>query len=51
VAFRSAAAIGLRLLYLCCLAGYLPHPLLDACTSYGTHLWLPFSQHVAKPGT
>ena len=31
-------------LYLCCLAGYLPHPLLDACTSYGTHLWLPFSQ-------
>lgn len=32
------------LLYLCCLAGYLPHPLLDACTSYGTHLWLPFSQ-------
>ena len=24
--------------------GYLPHPLLDACTSYGTHLWLPFSQ-------
>jgi hypothetical protein len=33
------------LLYLCGLAGYLPHPLLDACTSYGTHLWLPFSQH------
>ena len=32
-------------LYLCALAGYLPHPLLDACTSYGTHLWLPFSQH------
>jgi inner membrane protein len=31
-------------LYLCALAGYLPHPLLDACTSYGTHLWLPFSQ-------
>jgi len=30
-------------LYLCCLAAYLPHPLLDACTSYGTHLWLPFS--------
>ncbi|MCF8150022.1 MAG: metal-dependent hydrolase [Burkholderiaceae bacterium] len=31
-------------LYVCALAGYLPHPLLDACTSYGTHLWLPFSQ-------
>jgi inner membrane protein len=34
-------------LYLCSVAGYLPHPLLDACTSYGTHLWLPFSQHKA----
>jgi inner membrane protein len=31
-------------LYLCTFAGYLPHPLLDACTSYGTHLWLPFSE-------
>jgi inner membrane protein len=31
-------------LYLCSFAGYLPHPLLDACTSYGTHLWLPFSE-------
>ena len=36
--------IDFRTLYLCSLAGYLPHPLLDACTSYGTHLWLPFSQ-------
>jgi inner membrane protein len=36
--------LGFGLLYLCCFAGYLPHPLLDACTSYGTHLWLPFSQ-------
>lgn len=36
--------IGFGSLYLCSLAGYLPHPLLDACTSYGTHLWLPFSQ-------
>jgi inner membrane protein len=35
--------IDFRTLYLCSLAGYLPHPLLDACTSYGTHLWLPFS--------
>ncbi|MCX7146711.1 MAG: metal-dependent hydrolase [Sulfuritalea sp.] len=32
------------MLYLCSFAGYLPHPLLDACTSYGTHLWLPFSE-------
>ncbi|MDP2136127.1 MAG: metal-dependent hydrolase [Sulfuritalea sp.] len=32
------------LLYLYCLAAYLPQPLLDACTSYGTYLWLPFSQ-------
>jgi inner membrane protein len=36
--------MGFGLLYLCCFAGYLPHPLLDACTSYGTHLWLPFSE-------
>jgi inner membrane protein len=35
---------GFGLIYLYCLVGYLPHPLLDACTSYGTHLWLPFSQ-------
>lgn len=32
------------MLYLCSFAGYLLHPLLDACTSYGTHLWLPFSE-------
>jgi inner membrane protein len=31
-------------LYACGFAAYLAHPLLDACTSYGTHLWLPFSQ-------
>ena len=30
-------------LYLWCLLGYLVHPLLDACTSYGTHLFWPFS--------
>lgn len=35
--------IGFGALYVCSFAGYLPHPLLDACTSYGTHLWLPFS--------
>ncbi len=39
--------LNLGLLYLCCLAGYLPHPLLDSCTSYGTHLWLPFSREPA----
>ena len=36
--------IGFGALYACSFAGYLLHPLLDACTSYGTHLWLPFSQ-------
>lgn len=36
--------MGFARLYLCCFAAYLVHPLLDACTSYGTHLWLPFSQ-------
>ncbi len=30
-------------LYTWCLLGYLVHPLLDACTSYGTHLFWPFS--------
>jgi inner membrane protein len=39
---RRRADFGM--LYLYCLAGYLPQPLLDACTSYGTYLWLPFSQ-------
>ena len=37
--------IGFGALYAFSFAGYLPHPLLDACTSYGTHLWLPFSEH------
>lgn len=36
--------INFTTLYLYCLVGYLPQPLLDACTSYGTYLWLPFSQ-------
>lgn len=30
-------------LYGLCFAGYALAPVLDACTSYGTHLWLPFS--------
>ncbi|MCE9571175.1 MAG: metal-dependent hydrolase, partial [Rhodocyclales bacterium] len=36
--------MGFATLYACGFAAYLAHPLLDACTSYGTHLWLPFSQ-------
>ena len=36
--------IDFKTIYVLSLLGYLPHPLLDACTSYGTHLWLPFSQ-------
>jgi inner membrane protein len=31
-------------IYLYSLAGYGVAGLLDACTSYGTHLWLPFSE-------
>ncbi len=31
--------------YLACLAGYATHGLLDACTSYGTQLFWPFSDH------
>ncbi len=29
--------------YFCCSAGYATHALLDACTTYGTLLWWPFS--------
>ncbi len=36
--------LGFWRLYLCCFVAYLAHPLLDACTSYGTHLWLPVLQ-------
>ena len=35
--------LSFRAMYLTALAGYLAHLLLDSCTSYGTHLWLPFS--------
>ena len=31
--------------YLACLLGYATHGLLDACTSYGTQLFWPFSDH------
>lgn len=37
--------IGFAALYGYSLAGYGLAGLLDACTSYGTHLWLPFSVH------
>ncbi|HNX26394.1 MAG TPA: metal-dependent hydrolase [Phycisphaerae bacterium] len=32
-------------LYLCCLAAVVAHVLLDACTSYGTMLYWPFSTY------
>lgn len=35
--------IGFASTYLWCLLGYATHGLLDACTSYGTRLWWPFS--------
>lgn len=33
-----------RMLWLCCLSGYLSHEFLDAATSYGTQLLWPFSK-------
>lgn len=36
--------LGFWRLYVACFVAYLAHPLLDACTSYGTHLWLPLLQ-------
>ena len=36
-------ALSWRQTYLACLAGYATHGLLDACTSYGTQLFWPFS--------
>ncbi len=39
--FRRHARFGA--LYLWCLLGFASHGLLDACTSYGTHLLWPFS--------
>lgn len=41
--FRSRTLFGL--LYLWCFLGYASHGLLDACTSYGTYLFWPFSDH------
>ena len=36
--------LGFAQVYLYSLSGYGMAGLLDACTSYGTHLWLPFSE-------
>lgn len=42
------ARLGFGALFVCCLLGYGVHGLLDACTSYGTQLFWPFSdQRVA----
>lgn len=41
--FRKKTPFGL--LYLWCFLGYASHGLLDACTSYGTYLFWPFSDH------
>jgi inner membrane protein len=41
--FRRRTPFGL--LYLWCLLGYASHGLLDSCTSYGTYLFWPFSDH------
>ena len=32
-----------REIWMACLLGYATHGFLDACTSYGTHLWWPFA--------
>lgn len=37
------SSLSWRETYLACLAGYATHGLLDACTSYGTQLFWPFS--------
>ena len=37
--------LALRECYLACLLGYATHGALDACTSYGTQLFWPFSSH------
>lgn len=41
--FRSRTPFGM--LYLWCFLGYASHGLLDACTSYGTYLFWPFSDY------
>lgn len=36
--------LSFKLLYLFSFLGYLLHGLIDSCTSYGTHLFLPFTE-------
>ncbi|MCY4095570.1 MAG: metal-dependent hydrolase [Gammaproteobacteria bacterium] len=38
-------SIDFRYVYLACLLGYATHGLLDACTSYGTQLFWPFTDY------
>lgn len=40
----ARAYLAFRRAYLFCLLGYVSHCLLDACTSYGTLLWWPFTE-------
>ena len=41
--FKNRASF--KLVYLSCFLGYATHGLLDACTSYGTYLYWPFSNY------
>lgn len=43
--FRSMRQLPFRLAFLYATAGAFTHGLLDACTSYGTQLYWPFSTH------
>ena len=40
---NSDRSLGFKRVYLFSFAGYATHALLDACTTYGTQLFLPFS--------
>jgi len=43
IAMFTSPRISRTRLYLCCLLGFASHGLLDACTTYGTQLFWPFS--------
>ena len=40
---KRANSLSFKAVYLFCFAGYATHALLDACTTYGTQLFWPFS--------
>ena len=40
---EGSPALSFSRVYLFAFAGYATHALLDACTTYGTQLWLPFT--------